>query len=255
LKISPSGKLTTFAGKVGKSGRPKPGKATSTKLQCPEALVTDADRNVYLIDSDAVLKVTPRGRLSVVAGTVGESGYPSPGPATESLLGNPRDLAIDKAGNIFIADAGPYSLVEKVSANGELSIIAGRGGMGRPKFGRAATAAYLGIPSSVAVGKGGIVYIGISNGLSTATGTYAVVAAVTPDGKLERVAGRMTKVGKPRPGPASKSRLDGPLWMTMGPKNTLYAGFGVALGSKGSYIVKITSSNRLSVVQKNFTVR
>ncbi|NLF04433.1 MAG: hypothetical protein GX593_05450 [Actinomycetales bacterium] len=254
-KVSPSGKLTVVAGKVGKTGRPKAGKATKSRFACPEALAVDADRNVFVLDWSAkvVTKVTPRGDLSIVAGKVGKAGSPTPGPATKSRLGNPVDIAADTAGNLYIADAGDYGYVEKVTPEGELSIIAGRGGFGRPKSGKLATRSYLGIVESIDVDAKGTVYLGMSNGLWA--GNFAVVGAIGTDGVLDLVAGRLTKRGAPRAGSALKSKLDAPLHVTVRPSGSVYATFSVGFGSKGSYIVKITKKGKLSVLQRTITVR
>jgi len=256
-KVSPRGRLSVIAGQVGKKGKPKPGKATSTRLTCPDALAVDSRRNVYVVDwsLDVVAKITPRGTLSIVAGQVGKEGWPTPGPATESRLGNPVDIAVDREGNLYIADAGDYGFVEKVTPGGQLSIVAGRGGFGRPKPGRQATRSYLGIAESVDVDRAGNVYIGMSNGIRGGAGTFAVVGKVGSDGVLSVVAGSLKKRGKPKAGMATKRKLDSPMNVTLGSSGALYVTFGVALGAKGAYIVKVTEKGRLSVLQRELRVR
>src|SRR5437868_6958853 len=73
--------------------------------------------------------------LSIFAGT-GNSGTPTPGPATSSDLGGSEGLAVDSLGNVYIADDGNY-LIEKVTSSGTLSIFAGTGNSGTPTPGPA----------------------------------------------------------------------------------------------------------------------
>jgi len=255
-KVSPKGRLTIVAGQVGKSGKPKPGKATSTRLKCPTILAVDAERNVFIGDwaLSAVMKVTPSGTLSIVTGQPGKPGFPTAGPARQSRLGNPAGLAVDTKGNLYIADAAPYCLIEKVTPEGELSIVAGRGGYGVPKPGRLATKTFLGIPSSVAVDKDGNLFVGMSNSLY-AKRQLAVVGKIGGDGVLRVVAGRIGKRGKPTPGPATKSKLDFGPTVSVDRSGKVYAALSVAFGSKGSYVVRITKKGRLSIVERMFTLR
>ena len=89
----------------------------------------DGAGNLYIADSgnDVVEKVTPAGTLSVVAGT-GSQGAPTPGPATSSDLNDPSGVAVDGAGNLYIAYFG--NEVEKVTPAGMLSVVVGTGNEG-----------------------------------------------------------------------------------------------------------------------------
>jgi NHL repeat len=99
--------ITDYAGD-GTAGAPTPGPATSSELQYPAGVAVDVGGNVYIGDRDnsMVEKVTPDGTLSIVAGN-GSYGAPTPGPATSSPLGDPSAVAVDGAGNVYIADRHP----------------------------------------------------------------------------------------------------------------------------------------------------
>ena len=107
-----------------------PGRATSSELDRPYGVAVDAAGNLYIADSgrDVVERVTPSGRLSVVAGD-GRVGKPTPGRATSSELEGPSGLAVDSSGNLYIADNG-NNMVEKVTPSGTLSVAAGLGQAG-----------------------------------------------------------------------------------------------------------------------------
>ncbi|MFC5467393.1 S-layer homology domain-containing protein [Cohnella suwonensis] len=103
------------------------GPAISAELNYPEGVATDADGNVYIVDTDnnrirkldAVTK-----KISTVAGT-GEPGYSGDGDlATLSQLNEPEAVVVDSDGNIFIADYG-NQVIRKVGTDGKISTFAG----------------------------------------------------------------------------------------------------------------------------------
>lgn len=74
----------------------------------PEGLTVDASGNVYVAGSNdnRVLKIDPNGSAAVIAG--GGSVLGDGGPATAAKLGGPLDVAVDTAGNVYIADTGNH---------------------------------------------------------------------------------------------------------------------------------------------------
>jgi hypothetical protein len=156
-KVTPGGTLSVIAG-TGTYGSPTPGPATSSDLADPSGVAVDGAENVYVADYYGLVieKITPAGVLSIFAGT-GTAGLPTPGPATSSELNYPYGVAVDGAGNVYIADSG-NSEVEKVTPGGTLSVIAGTGTGGSPTPGPA-TSSDLADPSGVAASEYGNVYI------------------------------------------------------------------------------------------------
>lgn len=126
VKVDAAGQLSIVAGSGG-FGEVFPGPATETQLGLPSGLAFDEDGNLYLADpgNRSVLKLDRDGELSIVAGT-GREGAPTPGPATDSDLGAPTDVAVDGEGNVYVAD-GLNNVVVKIDAAGELSVFAGTG--------------------------------------------------------------------------------------------------------------------------------
>ena len=233
LKVTPDGTLSVFAGTGVSSGTPTAGPATFSVVPRPQGLAIDANDNLYIADYTAhrILKVTPGGTLSIIAGT-GSLAAPTPGPATSSALKFPAGVAVDSNGNIYVADKG-NNLVEKITPGGTLSIIAGNGTRGVPTAGPALSSS-LKDPFGVAVDSSGNVYIA-NQGNST-------IEKVTPDGTLSTVAGTGT-AGTPTAGPATSSNLNTPYDVEVDADNNLFI-----LDSNNNLIEKVTPGGTLSII-------
>ncbi len=126
----------------------------------PYAVAADATGNLYIADGDnnRVRKVDNTGMISTVAGngTCAFSG--DNGPATDASLCYPTGVALDKAGNLFIADQSNYR-IRKVTPAGTITTIAGTGEGGYSGEGVKPLQAVIESPVSVAVDSLGNVYI------------------------------------------------------------------------------------------------
>ncbi|WP_158082364.1 S-layer homology domain-containing protein, partial [Paenibacillus ferrarius] len=132
------------------------------KLSKPYGVSVDQSDNLYIADSNnhRILKLTMvDGTVSTVAGTSGAQGSSGDsGPAISAKLNNPKSVAIDKSGNLYIADADNYR-IRKVDTSGNISTVAGNGQRGSSGNGGAATLAQLNWPVGVAVDSAGNLYI------------------------------------------------------------------------------------------------
>ena len=158
-EVNAKGVISTIAGTgtAGSSG--DGGAATAAQLNAPQGIAVDAAGNVYIADTaNAKVRRISGGTISTVAGN-GTPGYSGDGGgAASAMLNTPVGLAIDSAGNLYIADSG-NNVVRKVSTGGTISTFAGNGSQGYSGNGGAAAAAQLNAPEGVAVDAAGNVYI------------------------------------------------------------------------------------------------
>jgi uncharacterized protein (TIGR03437 family) len=135
------------------------GAATQLQLNQPDGIVFDAKGAMYIADTGnrRIVKYFP-GFIAVIAGNgnLGDSG--DGGPAVDAALGDPMGLAVDAAGNLFIADTF-NSKIRKVTPDGIISTVAGAGIQGYFGDKGAATKAGLYFPHDVSVDKSGNLYI------------------------------------------------------------------------------------------------
>ena len=125
-KVDLSGTITTVAGihTAGYGGDGGP--ATAAMLNNPVGVVVDTAGNLYIADdhNNVVRMVTPAGIITTIAGndTAGHTG--NGGPAIHATLSDPLGVALDRAGNLYIAD-GDNNIIRKVSTTGIISDYVG----------------------------------------------------------------------------------------------------------------------------------
>lgn len=137
---------------------PTPIAAASASIGPPSGIVADPAGNVYFSSLNCVFKLDGSGILTRVAGN-SRAGYSGDGgPATSAQLNNPAGLAIDSAGNLYIADYLNMR-VRRVSPDGLIVTWTGSGAEGYSGDGGAATSAQLDYPAGLAVDSDGSLYI------------------------------------------------------------------------------------------------
>jgi sugar lactone lactonase YvrE len=179
------------------------------------ALAVDASGNVYAagLFSDVIWKVTPDGSATVVAGVKNELGYNGDGiPATQAWLFFPAGIAVDNAGNLYIAD-WLNNRIRKVDTNGIISTVAGNGMLGYSGDGGPATAAMLWGPLDVSVDAKGNIYL-------ADTGNYRV-RVVDSSGTINALAGTGS-AGYNGNRLAATSTNISPTGINVSPKGVLY---------------------------------
>jgi trimeric autotransporter adhesin len=225
-----TGKISTIAGNGTVQYTGDGGAATSATFNTPYGVAVDSAGNVYIADflNHAVRKVNTSGTISTVAGT-GIFGFSGDGgPGTNAQLNRPFGLAVDSAGNLFIADSNNYC-IRKLDTNGNISTVAGVAtSLGFSGDGGPATSAKMSSPYGVAVDKAGNLYIAdsgnnrirkVSNGIIT-TIAGAGPAGYSGDG-----------------GSAVSARLNRP--------------FGVSVDSAGNVFVSDYGNYRVRLVSAN----
>ncbi len=159
-KIAPSGIITAFAGSgaLGSSGDGGP--AVAASMNEPLGIAVDAMGNVYIADSqnNKVRVVTPDGKINTFAGTGQDTYGGDGGAAQQAAIYFPAGLAVDAAGNVYIADVGNARVRRVNASDGKINTIAGNGFIGFGGDGGAAKDAMLNAPIGVAVDGAGNVY-------------------------------------------------------------------------------------------------
>jgi trimeric autotransporter adhesin len=220
-KVSIDGTISIVAG-TGSSGRASDGQlATSAPLNNPTGVAADSAGNLYIADSvnSRIAIVAPNGLITNFAG--GGQMLGDGGPAKAALLGQPHGLAVDAAGNVYIAD-GLDNRIRKVTADGVINTIAGNGQQGFSGDGGPATSASMSDPQGVAVDSTGNIYIADSgnNRIRKVSG-----------GTITTVAGNGIRGFSGDGGPATVSSLNQP--------------FGVAVDSTGNIYIADWGNNRI----------
>ncbi|MGD0360889.1 MAG: choice-of-anchor D domain-containing protein [Bryobacteraceae bacterium] len=227
-KVDTSNTITTIAGEQGQcsyEGNGSP--ATNYPLCNPLGLAVDSSGNLYIADQyNSIVRklVVSTSTISNYAGN-GTSGYSGDGAAaTGAQLYYPSVVAVDSAGNVYIADSYNYRVREVTISNGHIRTIAGNGTAGYTGDAGAATSATFNQVLGIAVNSAGTKV--------TIADTYnVVIRQFTVGGTINTIAG----------GAGAGWCGDGGLATS----SCFYYPEGVAVTSAGSVYVADTSNNRI----------
>ena len=206
-------RIDTLAGRTDNDG--DGGEAVAARLAYPEAVAVDRSGNLYIADSEnhRIRRVDGAGRITTVAGT-GERGYGGDGgPAVEARLNYPEDVAVDEAGNLYIADTRNRR-IRRVDVAGRITTVAGNGGVGFGEGGGPAVRRSLNYPVGVAVDGAGNLYIADSD--------QHRIHRVDASGIITTVAGNGEGGFSGDGGPAVRARLASPNGVAVDGAGNLY---------------------------------
>jgi len=228
FEVTPNGILHIFAGGGDSvSGGGDGGPATQASLVEPYGVAVDARGDVFIADTgtNTIREVTPDGIIHTVAGmlsnaypTGGPGGFSGDGgPATQALLNQPTDVAVDSKGDLFIVDSG-NDRIREVTPNGIINTIAGDGTVGYKGNGGPATSAELNLnhEGGIAADANGNVFIADSGN--------NVIREVSTSGIITTVAGTGTAGYSGNGGPATSATLNNPTGVTVSSTGKLYIG-------------------------------
>jgi sugar lactone lactonase YvrE len=231
-KVTPRGMITTIAG----NGKPgfggDGGSASAAQLNAPSAVAVDQAGNIFLSDTSnqRIRKIDSSGVIMTIAGTGDRGGGGDGGPATSAQITNPAGIAVDRAGNVFIADAG-NNRIRIVTSDGNINTIAGDGVYGFGGDGGPAAAAHLAYPNGVAIDGAGNLLIADTDNQR--------IRKVTGDGLIGTLAGNGTYGFSGDGGAATTADLASP--------------FSVAIDAMNSVAIADTFSSRIRHVVSSVT--
>jgi uncharacterized protein (TIGR03437 family) len=219
--VNSSGVISTFAGSSaqGSGFSGDGGLATNASLDKPAGLTIDSAGNVYIADSGnfRIREVTAsNGDINSIAGTGNEGFYNGGGVATAAHLDGTREIAIDAAGDLYLADSINNEVRKVVISSGAISTVAGSAAAMAGFSGDEglATNALLNHPDGVAVDSAGNLYI---------CDTFNQrIRMVTPDGNIHTIAGTGAPGFSGDGGAALSAQFDEPVSLSVDAAGNLY---------------------------------
>ena len=232
-RVDSTGMITTIAGngELGFSGDGGP--AVAAHLLYPTGIAVDGAGNLYVADTDnhRIRRINSSGTITTIAGT-GEQGFGGDnGPAVEAQLAGPQGMAVDGAGNLYVADNG-NSRIRRIDDTGVITTIAGIGGSGFSGDGGPAVAAQLNLPQGVAVDGTGNLYIADTDNHR--------IRQVVLSGTITTIAGTGGSGFSGDGGPAAVAQLNSPS--------------GVAVDGAGNLYIADTENHRIRRIDSSGTI-
>ena len=218
-KITPAGIVTTIAGSTNPSANPGSSDSIQERARFsdPYGVAVDLEGNVYVADqtNNRIRKITSEGVVTTLAGTT--QGFQD-GTGTNASFFRPRAVAVDSAGNVYVADTN-NNRIRKITSTGVVTTLAGSG-TGQFADGTGTNASFFS-PHGVAVDSAGNVYV--------ADYTNQRIRKITPAGVVTTLAGSGTQ-----------AFADG-----TGTNASFFNPIGVAVDSAGNVYVSDYSNNRI----------
>lgn len=229
-KITATGEVTTWAG--GGSGTATNGTGTSATFWIPTGVAVDSNGNVYVADqgNHLIRKIDSNGVVTTLAGRAGVVGS-SDGPAKDATFNLPTGVAVDAAGNVYVADSGNH-VIRKISEGGVVTTLAGSAGVTGSGDGTG-IAADFNTPFGVAVDASGNVYV--------ADYGNHLIRKINSAGLVTTLAG--TGVVGSANGPATAAQFFNPEGIAVDSSGNVFA------GDSGNHLIrKITPDGMVSTL-------
>lgn len=189
-KMTPAGLVTTLAGLAGTSGSAN-GIGSNARFKGPAGIAVDAVGNIFVADygNNTIRKVTQTGVVTTLAGLAGVTGS-TDGIGSAARFGTnpagggagPVAVAVDSAGNVFVADKG-NNTIRRVTATGVVTTLAGRAGNSGSVDGTGNVARFYG-PNGIAVDNSGNLYVSDGNNTIRRGNPENVPAVIVASGSV-----------------------------------------------------------------------
>ena len=179
-RINSTGVVATLAGGAASRGSAD-GTGTAASFNAPDGLAVGPTGGIYVADTfnHTIRKITTAGVVTTIAGTAGSTGE-TDGGGTAARFNTPKALAVDGAGNLFVADTFNHT-IRKIAPDGTVSTFAGSAGISGTFDGTGANALFN-QPAGIASDLAGNLYVSDTGNCTirkiTAGGTVTTVAGL-----------------------------------------------------------------------------
>ena len=222
-KVTAAGVVTTIAGKAGVSGTNN-GTGYEARFAGPTGVAVDIFGNVYVADGTTIRKVTAAGVVTTLAGKAGTIGS-ADGAANEARFNAATSLAVDRSGNIYVADYGSYT-IRKVTKAGLVTTLAGKA----DSFG---SSDGIGSAARFGTADGGPITVAVDNAgdVLVADKFNHTIRKVTSSGVVTTLAGRARIVNN-SDGTGSAAGFNGPNGIAVDPEGNVF------VSDSGNYTIR-----------------
>ncbi|MBX3738196.1 MAG: immunoglobulin domain-containing protein [Candidatus Didemnitutus sp.] len=184
-RITPAGVVTTVAGLAATPGSVD-GTGNAARFNTPEGIAIDGAGNLYVADTNnsTIRKITATGVVTTFAGKAETSGA-TDGLGEAARFKMPTGLAVDAAGNVFVADSFNHT-IRRITPAGAVTTVAGLAGSSGAIDGSGSTARFS-IPEGVTADLQGNLYV--------AEGGNCTIRKIDPTGAVSTIAGQAGRFG------------------------------------------------------------
>ncbi len=232
-KITSDGVVSTFAGSAGLAGG-NDGTGSAARFFYPYGVAVDGSGTVYVADTlnHTIRKITGAGEVSTLAGSERTAGS-ADGTGGAALFNQPYGVAVDGAGNIYVAD-GVNDTIRKITNDGVVSTLAGTArsigfadGIG--------SAARFNLPTGVAVDGSGDLYV--------ADSSNHTIRTITSDGAVSTFVGIAGSFPGNTDDTGSAARFNNPAGVALDASGNIY------VADRGNHTVrKLTAAGVVSTL-------
>jgi len=248
--VSSTGVVTTLAGLAGNAGSAD-GLGSLARFNFPSGLAVDSAGNLYIADTDnhTIRAVSPSGQVSTLAGLAGYSGG-ADGTGSAARFDSPSDLAVDSAGNVYVADTDNCTIRVVVSSTGAVSTLAGVAGTSGSADGVGSAARFF-HPAGIAVDSNSNLYVADTDNHTVRVGLKSIMPAIQTQPQSQTVTSgssvQFSVTASGRPAITYQWNFNGAA--INGATSSSYSLSNAQLGNAGSYSVMV--SNAMGSVTSN----